>query len=87
MATHNGHDDKGCEHEVAYCKKCDVAYCKKCGKEWGKREVIYLPTTPAWPNNPYLPDPGIPTYPKWTCDTGTLPFTDMVGGHTACITC
>lgn len=36
--THHNHE---CDHELAYCNKCDVAYCKKCGKEWKNTTWIY----------------------------------------------
>lgn len=54
------HNHFECEHEVAYCKKCQVVYCKKCGKEWRDTWNPWKGTTyPTWPQT-------TPTYP-WYC--------------------
>ena len=32
MTDHKHH---ACQHQLAYCQRCDVAYCALCGREWG----------------------------------------------------
>jgi hypothetical protein len=32
--SHDHHNH--CDHEMAYCARCDVAYCRKCSREWGR---------------------------------------------------
>ncbi len=50
------HEHHGCEHSVAYCKRCDVVYCKLCNREWGGTSYWYIPryypttTTPFYIN-------------------------------------
>jgi hypothetical protein len=42
--SHDHHNH--CDHEMAYCARCDVEYCRKCSREWGR----YVWTNPySWP--------------------------------------
>lgn len=40
------HEHNECEHEFKYCSKCDVVYCTKCNKEWTKRVLYTITTSP-----------------------------------------
>jgi len=65
------HEHHGCEHSVAYCKRCDVVYCRLCNREWGGASYWYT-------TYPYYPRATIGT--TWGTTTGST--TAAVGNIT-----
>jgi len=69
----NHHEHHGCEHSVAFCKRCDVVYCRLCNREWGGARYWYT-------TYPYSPSTTIGATWGTATSGSTSTVTSILGG-------
>ncbi len=63
-------DARDGDSALSLCPHCNKVFCEVCKKEWGEKEIVYVPYQNPWyvPVTPYI-TPQYPFNPVWTTIT------------------